>query len=462
MDQSQIQKALKSSSEYLELRVQENQTENITIIKTNVVNNDTSKTQGISARSYNKGCWGFSSSNRSTESSVQHCIEEAQKNAVFLSSKAKDNSSKSDLPESTSSSDHDFSTTKNRWSNKEKVDFMSELDDLVQKNCKNISGKTLMYRALDMKKNMYLTDKGHHTSLIPRAHILVLLNDTDNDGAPIETMSVAGGRGQFEDQFKSPEELLPEIMKTYEHLQNKKNAVYAQAGNKEVILAPSLAGILAHEAIGHPVEADLVLGGSVAKEYLNKPIASDLITMVDFAHTYNDTTLLVPVFYDDEGTKAKDQTLIDKGILRGYLHNKESALHFGHSPTGNARAFQFSDEPLIRMRNTAILPGTSKIDDMISSIEDGYYLIEPGNGQADSTSEFMFSVTIGYEIKNGKIGKAIKNTTISGIAFDLLKTVTMVSNEMDWSNSGMCGKKQPIPVSMGGPAIKCHVNIGGR
>jgi len=144
------------------------------------------------------------------------------------------------------------------------------------------------------------------------------------------------------------------------------------------------------------------------------------------------------------------------------MHNKESARHLGFLPTGNARAYQFSDEPLIRMRNTAILPGTDTLDDIIASIDDGYYLIRPSNGQADSTSEFMFGVTLGYEIKNGKIGKAMRDTTISGVAFDMLKTVTMVSPDMKWLSSGMCGKKQPIPVGMGGPAIKCKVTIGGR
>ncbi len=95
------------------------------------------------------------------------------------------------------------------------------------------------------------------------------------------------------------------------------------------------------------------------------------------------------------------------------MHNKESSVVFGVAPTGNARAFQFSDEPLIRMRNTAILPRTDRLADMIASIEDGYYLLRPSNGQADATSEFMFGVTLGYEIKNGKLGSAITDTTIS-------------------------------------------------
>ena len=99
---------------------------------------------------------------------------------------------------------------------------------------------------------------------------------------------------------------------------------------------------------------------------------------------------------------------------------------------------------------------------MIESVEVGYYLIQSSNGQSDSTSEFMFGVVLGYEIKNGKLGRALRDTTISGVAFDMLKTVSAVSDDMSWTCAGMCGKKQSIPVGMGGPAIKCRINIGGR
>jgi len=195
---------------------------------------------------------------------------------------------------------------------------------------------------------------------------------------------------------------------------------------------------------------------------MGQQVASPLITLVDFANQALGEQCPVPLFVDDEGTLAEDAVIIHQGVLKSYMNNKETALHFKHDLTGNARAYGFYDEPLVRMRNTAILPGKSDLQEMIASIDDGYYLIKSSNGQADSTSEFMFGVTMGYEIKNGKLGKAIKDTTISGVAFDLLKSVTMVSNDMKWDSSGMCGKKQGIPVGMGGPAIKCRVNIGGK
>ena len=237
---------------------------------------------------------------------------------------------------------------------------------------------------------------------------------------------------------------------------------FVKKNKKTIVLDADLAGILAHEAIGHTTEADLVMGGSIAGDYMGKKVASPLVTLIDYANSCNGEVCPVPVYIDDEGTKSEDVVIIENGVLKSFMHNKDSARHFEQELTGNARAYEFSDEPLIRMRNTAISPGNHTLDEMIASIDDGYYLVKTGNGQADSTSEFMFAITLGYEIKNGKLGRAIKDTTISGVAFDVLKTIDMISSDMVWSRGGMCGKKQWIPVGMGGPAIKCKVNIGGR
>ena len=137
----------------------------------------------------------------------------------------------------------------------------------------------------------------------------------------------------------------------------KSIGVHAKAGFHEVVLDADLAGILAHEAIGHTTEADLVMGGSIAGDFVNQKVASDLVTLIDYANTCNDQTCPVPVYIDDEGTKSEDVTIIKDGILKKFMHNKDSARHFETKPTGNARAYAFSDEPLIRMRNTAIEPG---------------------------------------------------------------------------------------------------------
>jgi TldD protein len=446
-------------SEYTELRIQENKNLNISYLKGNLVQNTKNSSGGVSARVCKSGSWGFASSPEINEENISKIIQTAKNNAAFLDSRENRN-----LPSFMPSSpvEHrDFGTKKSRLSQGQIMEFIQEVDNHISKKYTNLSNRSLALRCLDMEKTLLTSDGASLYSLIPRTNIIIELT-LEKDGQPVELYTVFGGLGQFEDNFTNPEDLYERIENLYNHLVNKSEGVYASAGMKDCVMDSRLAGILAHEAIGHTTEADIVLAGSVAGEYLGKQVSSDLITLVDFAHSYDGKNCPVPIYIDDEGTKAEDTVIIEKGVLKSFMHSKATAQHFNTAPTGNARAYQYFDEPLVRMRNTAILPGQSKVEDMIASIEDGYYLMQPSNGQADTTSEFMFGVTMGYEIKNGKLGKAIKDTTISGVAFDVLKTVTMVSDDMTWSSGGMCGKKQMITVGMGGPAIKSKINIGGR
>ena len=445
--------------EYTELRVQENRTTQISLVNGNVMGNATTAKSGISARVNINGNWGFASNPVISDDAIEKVIISATENADFLGSKQ--SKGKIEFGSSPHSSENEFYTKKEKRDQKSKIDFLKNIDDYIVEKYPDLSSRTLIVNELEMEKNTVTSDGSNSYSMIPKSHIYAILNKTV-EGENFEIFQIFGGSGQFEDVFNEYADLFSGIDEAYKHLIDKTVGVFPDAGMKDVILDAKLAGILAHEAIGHTTEADIVQGGSVAGDYLNQEVASPLISLVDFAHTYDGKTCPIPVYIDDEGVKSEDQVIIENGVLKGYMHSKETALHFGHKITGNARAFDFSDEPLVRMRNTVILPGTSKLEDMIASIDDGYYLIQSSNGQADSTSEFMFGIVLGYEIKNGKIGKAIKDTTISGIAFDVLKSVTMVSDDMDWNCSGMCGKKQPMPVGMGGPAVKCKVNIGGK
>ncbi len=444
---------------YTEVRLQENKQSTLVLLNGNLVTNNQSSTSGACARVYANGCWGFSSDQNTDEKSINEIIAVAKKNAEFLASKT--NNDFKPFSSEKITSNHDFSTKEERWSHDKKVKFLNEIDEYITSKYSDLVSRTIVLNSLDMEKNSINSDGTTSYLLWPRT-ILYINLATQNDGVPCEMYEVLGGKGQVEDVFTTPDTIFSDIDKLYVELQKKNEGIYAVAGEHDVILDADLAGILAHEALGHTAEADFVRNGSIAGDYLNKQVASPLITLIDFANTYNNEILPVPVFIDDEGVLSKDAVLIKDGILTQYMHNRDSALEFNHENTGNARAMQYSDEPLIRMRNTAIIPGDSKLEDMIASIENGYYFTKTNNGQADTTGEFMFGVCAGYEIKNGKLGKAIKDTTIAGKAFDVLASVTMVSDEMKWSAGGMCGKKQPIPTGMGGPAIKCRINVGGK
>jgi len=133
-------------------------------------------------------------------------------------------------------------------------------------------------------------------------------------------------------------------------------------------------------------------------------------------------------------------------------------------PTGNARAFEYSDEPIIRMRNTYIKPGESSLEEMIAGIESGYLLQGLGfGGQADSNAEFMFGVREAHRITQGEIAELVRGVTISGNAFVVLTSVDTIGKHFQWGlGAGYCGKGQPAKVDAGGPHIRCVVTIGGR
>jgi TldD protein len=454
-----LDRFIKVFPEYTEIRAQENRNIAISMLNGNLTANKKGEQSGISVRAYKDGVWGFASTPESSDAAIEHILEQAVQNARFLASKSKEELNPV-LPSRPGKSDNNLATKKNRFQQKELIDFVKSLDEYCVSKYPFLSSRAVSLQCLDMEKTLYTSDGALAYSLIPRTIIYISMTMTE-DNEPIDLYQVFGGLGQFEDVFNKPEDLFDKIDSLAAELQKKSKGVYAKAGTHDVVLGPDIAGILAHEAIGHTVEADLVLGGSVAGDMMNQEVANPLINMVDFAHTAMGCTCPVPLWVDDEGIEAKDAVLIDNGVLKSFLHNKYSAQHFNAEPAGNARAYGFSDEPLIRMRNTAILPGNSKLSDMIASVDNGYYFIRSSNGQADSTGEFMFGVVAGYEIKNGKIGDALRDSTISGVAFEMLKTVNMVSDDMIWSSGGMCGKKQMIPTGMGGPAIKCRINVGG-
>lgn len=444
---------------HTELRAQITRNRRVVIVKGNIMGNSRTEESGISARVYKNGVYGFSSMAELSGEAAKEVLNAASDNAVFMEKHAGKN--KPNFPKADGGTINKFSELK-ETEQKAYIDYVKNIDDYIAKKYPDLASRTVVANEESFEKQLVTSDGVDSHTLIPRSYVYVILDAETKDGMPVEVFKAFGGEGIFTDNFSSPDKMYQEVDDLYVKVREKAEGIYADAGEKTVILGGMMTGMLAHEAVGHTVEADLVRGGSVAGPCLNKRVASDMVSLTDFAHTAFGEKTPLPVFADDEGVMAIDCPLIKDGILVGYMNNRETAEIFNMLPTGNARGFTFSDEPLIRMRNTAVHPGKDKLEDMISSIDDGYYLIDSGNGQADTTGEFMFGVTMGYEIKNGKLGKALLDTTVSGVAFEMLKTVDMVGDEMIWTSSGYCGKKQPMIVGMGGPALRCRITIGGR
>ncbi len=444
---------------HTELRAQVNRNRAVALMSGNIIKNEREDVSGVSARSYKNGVYGFASMAELSDEAVKKVLRAAENNADFLD---KHITKQREMFPSIPNGRRFMNIEMPDPEQKTYVEILKMVDDHILANCSGLVNRMLVASSNGVEKLLVCSDGYDTHSNITRSHIKFQLTAMGEKGNPVDLIGAYGGYGSMFDIANDMDSLYAKVDEIYERLMQKRNGVYPEAGVKTVVMGSTMAGILAHEAVGHTVEADLVVGGSIAGPMLGKQVASELVNLTDFANTAFGQQTPQPIYVDDEGTPAEDAEIIKDGILVGYMNSRETAQRFGVKPCGNARAWLFSDEPLIRMRNTLILPGKDKLEDIIASVDDGYYLLDYNNGQADTTGEFMFGICSGYEIKNGKLGRPILDSTITGIAFDMLKTVDMVSDTINWTSSGTCGKKQPMPVGMGGPALRCKVMIGGR
>lgn len=252
------------------------------------------------------------------------------------------------------------------------------------------------------------------------------------------------------------------VEKVIQNLKDKLNAVPVVPGMYDVIVSPEVAGLIAHEAFGHGVEMDMfVKERALAKDYINEKVASDITCMKDGARSANQVSSYL---FDDEGTLGCDTTIIQNGTLVTGISDLLSALRLNTTPTGNGKRESFERKAYARMTNTIFTPGESTKEEMIASIEDGYLLEGMDSGMEDPKHwGIQCVIAMGREIKNGKFtGKTVAPVTITGYVPDLLKSITMVSNDFELFGSGACGKghKEWVKVSDGGPYLKCKVRLG--
>lgn len=237
------------------------------------------------------------------------------------------------------------------------------------------------------------------------------------------------------------------------------------AGTMPVILGHGWPAVLIHEAVGHGLEGDFARKGtSLYANKIGEQVASPLCTIVDHGNLEGMRRGSLNV--DDEGTLTQCTTLIEKGILRGYLYDKLNASLMHTISTGNGRRESYADIPLPRMTNTYLLPGKSTPEEIIASVDKGLYAVNFSGGQVDVTSgEFVFSTSEAYLIENGKITRPVKHATLIGNGPKTLNKVTMVGNDLTFDDGiGICGKDgQSVPVGVGQPTLKvAELVVGGR
>ncbi|MBN1884710.1 MAG: TldD/PmbA family protein [Candidatus Krumholzibacteriota bacterium] len=239
-------------------------------------------------------------------------------------------------------------------------------------------------------------------------------------------------------------------------------AIDAPAGPMELILAPAESGVLLHESVGHPLEADFIRKGTSAyTDRVGDRVASELVTVIDDGTIPNDRGA---INFDDEGTLPRRTVLIEKGILKGFMHDRISANRFGVEPTGNGRRDSYKSPPIPRMTITYLANGESDPGEILRSTKKGIFCKSFRGGQVDiSNGDFVFVPIEAYLVEGGRITAPVKNLTIIGNGPDALSRVTMAGNDFAFSDGRWtCGKGQHVPVGVGLPTIKIsEITVGG-
>ena len=277
-----------------------------------------------------------------------------------------------------------------------------------------------------------------------------------------QVRSFAGPGGFMGWEFKDSLDLDAHCTMLAERAMTMLKAEACPAGKMPVVLDNAFGGVIFHEACGHLLETTSVeKKASVFHDKMGKMIASSVVNAVDDGTI---SGMWGSIAIDDEGMPTQKTQLIKDGKLVSFLVDKLGGLKTGYKPTGSARRQSYKFPPASRMRNTYIEAGESKFEDLITSIDKGIYAKSMGGGSVSpGTGDFNFAIEEAYLIENGKITKPVKGATLIGSGPETLKSISMVSDNLELA-PGMCGSVSgSVPVTVGQPALKVdEILVGGK
>ncbi len=439
--------------EFIDIRFTETSSTSISLADNNVESVSSGSSLGCCVRIFNKGAWGFSSFNDVDllEKKIFSTLENLKYFPERTSVLSKGLQVKKKL-------ETWFITDPDSITFDEKFDLMNAYNNILKSNSK-IQSTKVIYRETKSNK-IYLNSEG--TTLdYNRIYTGLSLTAIAKDGSNIQPFSFSdAGHGGYE-IVQNKEDSAETVVKTAVDLLSAENV---SGGNYSVILNPRLTGVFIHEAFGHLSEADFIYENDRMRELMKigSRFGSEDLNVIDDG---NIPILAGYIPLDDEGVAPQKNFLIKNGVLNGRLHNRETSAKMNEPLTGSARAISTAHEPIVRMTNTYIDKGKYKNEDLFSNIKDGIYAVDYFGGQTN-LEMFTFSSAYGYEIKDGRIGRLLKNVILTGNVFDTLKNIRMIADDVTiFSTMGGCGKsgQSPLPVSLGGPHILIDdVLVGGK
>ena len=462
-----VEEGLKSGANYIEVRLEHNISRSLIVKNGNVESLLTTQTEGLGVRVLASGGMSFFSLNHGSKSTLKSEIEKAVSIAKNIGLKT---SSSTRLSEEEVYEDKYSAGEVKPLANVDVSDMLSLLLDVdkVTRECKVKVPSRYVYLKLDMQSKYILTSEGGRIlSQVPRALFFMAFTAVHN-GKILQDMEEIGGSGGWEliekeDPVTLASNMVASLSKSL--IEGEKSPT----GVMDVVLGGDVVGLAVHESVGHPYEADRILGREAAqagesfisKEMIGFKIGSDMDTVID------DPTIKGSYgyyLYDDEGVKARPRYLIKNGVINEFLHNRETAATFGVKSNASARASNYDREPIIRMANTYMAPGDMSLEELIEQVSFGIYMKKFMEWNIDDRRYNMrFVGSEAYLIKSGKLEGPIIKPILEITTPAFHKSIAGVGKNLIFK-AATCGKSDPaqgVPVWTGGPDIllrEVHIN----
>ncbi|HHE40191.1 MAG TPA: TldD/PmbA family protein [Candidatus Cloacimonetes bacterium] len=452
--ESVLQKALSNGADFSELFLEDSVSSTMQLLDRKIV-------KSISGNDYGAGVRVFYG-HRAIYAFTNDVSEKGLLTVAEAVSKAETGDKRTeiiDLTQKTYDSPHKVLIPFNSVPIQDKIAFVHSIDNASRNFSDYISQVNINY--MEKYQNIMIANSEGLSTQDQRTYARVYVSSIAFKDNQMQTGSEGPGALMGYEFFNNvdPEEL---GRKTAERAVKMLLAEYAPSGKFPVIIGNAFGGVIFHEACGHSLETTSVAkGASVFADKLNTRIANPCVTAIDdgtMLNKWGSTTI------DDEGSPTQRTVLIDKGMLQSFMIDKLGGMKIGLPSTGSGRRQSYKFAPTSRMRNTYIDKGPDTIQDMISSVDFGLYAKKMGGGSVQpGTGDFNFAVGEGYLIEDGKISKPVRGATLIGNGKDILKRISMVSDDLELAE-GMCGSQSgSIPTCVGQPTIKVdEIVVGGR
>jgi TldD protein len=454
-----LDQSAKLGSQYTDIRMESINAISI-VVGDNAIDQATSSfNEGIGIRVLANGAWGFAATSDTTPVEIFQAVESAYKMAKVTGERVKD---KVQIAKSQKVRDSMKSKAKTPFSKVPVEDKIKLALDLCKevRRVSTITSATVTYGD-SYGKSAFLSSEGSRIEAEPSRGTLIFVAVAREGDKIRQYRKRIGVIGGFEKLMeKNPDEAAKDVTEKASALLK---AQQVPGGRYTVVADPEHIGVFAHEALGHAAEADFVITGeSILAGKLGEKIGSDAVTVCDdptFPEGFGSFK------YDSEGTPAKKRVIVEKGVLREYILNKEAAAKLKLPPNGGARAQGYSFRPIPRMSNTYISPGHFSFEELIEDVSSGIYVRGTRGGQVNiAMGSFQFNAQEAFMIEKGEITKPLLDVSLSGLTLEALQNIDAVGKDFSMEGIGFCGKDEQsnLPVGNGGPSVRVrNLVVGG-